>query len=102
MRVLVLVKDKFPIPFEQFPSLLDAFADWRERYRDSMESFEFFAGSSGGFGIMNVPDEEMLSRIMNEYPFLLFSEITVSPILDGDVALRQVREVMQQMMGEAS
>jgi hypothetical protein len=99
MRVLVLVKDKFPIPLEQFPSLLDAFVDWRERYRDSMESFEFFAGSSGGFGIINVPDEKTLSRAMTEYPFFLFSEITVHPILDGDVALRQVREVMQQMMG---
>lgn len=81
MRVLVLVD-------ERFPALLEAFADWRERYRDSMEAFEFFAGSSGGFGILNVPDEETLSRVMNEYPFSLFSKITVRPILDGDMALR--------------
>lgn len=102
MRVLVLVEDKFPIPPEQFPALLDAFAGWRERYRDSMESFEFFAGSSGGFGILNVSDEETLSRIMTEYPFSLFSEITVRPVLDGDVALRQLREIMQQMMDGSS
>ena len=102
MRVLVLVKDKYPTPPDQFPSMLDAFADWRERYRDSMETFEFFAGSSGGFGILNVPDEETLNRLMTEYPFFLFSEISVHPILDGDVALRQVREIMQQMMGGGS
>ena len=101
MRVLILVKDKFPIPPEQFPALLDAFADWRDRYRDSMESFEFFAGSSGGFAILNVPDERTLNRLMTEYPFFLFSEISVHPILDGDVALRQVRETIQQMLGEA-
>lgn len=102
MRVLVLVEERFPVPLEQFPALLEAFADWRARHRDSMEAFEFFAGSSGGFGILNVSDEEILSRIMTEYPFSLFSAITVRPILDGDVALRQLREVMQQMMGASS
>jgi hypothetical protein len=101
MRVLVTVKDKYPVPLDQFPAMLDGFVDWRERHRDSMESFEFFAGSSGGFGILNVPDEQTLSRIMTEYPFYLFSDIAVHPILEGDVALRQVREIMQQMTGGA-
>ncbi len=99
MRVMVLVEPKFAIPPEMFPVLLDGFAAWREQYRQSMESFEFFVGGGGGFGIINAPDEETLNRMMVEYPFTPFSEITVRPILDGDVALGQWREVMRQMMG---
>jgi hypothetical protein len=99
MRVMVLVEPKFFVPPEQFPMLLDGFADWRERHRASMESFEFFAGGGGGFGIVNVSDEATLNRMMVEYPFTPFSEITVRPILEGDEALDQWREVMRQMMG---
>jgi hypothetical protein len=99
MRALVLVEPRFPIPPEMFPGLLDAFADWRERHRQSMESFEFFAGGGGGFGIVNVPDELTLNRIMVEYPLALYNHITVRPVLDGDTALAQWREVMREMMG---
>jgi hypothetical protein len=82
------------------PGLLDAFADWRERHRQSMESFEFFAGGGGGFAVANVPDEVTLNRIMVEYPFTPYSHITVRPVLDGDTALAQWRERMREMMSE--
>ncbi len=39
--------------------------------------------------------------MMVEYPFAPFSQITVRPILDGDTALGQWREIMGQMMGGA-
>ena len=55
MRVFVLVEPKFFIPPEMFPTLLDGFAAWREAQRESMETFEFFAGGGGGFGILDVP-----------------------------------------------
>jgi hypothetical protein len=100
MRVLVLVEPRFPIPPEMFPVLLDGFAAWRERYRQSMESFEFFAGGGGGFGVINTPDEASLNRMMVEYPFTPFSEITVRPILDGNIALRQWRVVMSETTGD--
>jgi muconolactone delta-isomerase len=64
-----------------------------------MESFEFFAGGGGGFGIFNGPDEATLNRIMVQYPFFAYSEITVRPILDGDTALEQWREIMSEWMG---
>ena len=60
-----------------------------------MESFEFFAGGGGGgFGIFNGPDEATLNRIMVKYPFFAYSLITVRPLLDGDSALEQWREIM--------
>jgi hypothetical protein len=101
MRALVLVEPLFPIPPEMFPGLLDAFADWRERHRQSMESFEFFVGGGGGFGVVNVPDEVTLNRMMVEYPLTPYSDIKVRPVLDGDTALAQWREAMREMMGGA-
>ena len=102
MRTVVIVRPQFPVPPDQLPTLFDGFADWRERYRDSMESFEFFAGGGGGFGVFNVPDEATLNQIMVEYPLLPFSEVEVHPLVDGDTALDQWRQTLQQMMGDAS
>ena len=102
MRVFILVEPKFFVPPDMFPDLLEGFANWRERYKDRMESFEFFAGGGGGFGVLNVADEATLNQIMIEYPFTPFSELTSHPILDGDTALNQWRQVMQQMMGGPS
>ena len=99
MRVFVLVEPKFFVPPEMFPTLFDGFAAWREANRENMEAFEFFAGGGGGFGILNVPDEAALNRIMVRYPFTPFSKITVRPILDGDTALGQWREIMSEGMG---
>jgi hypothetical protein len=99
MRVFVLVEPKFFVPPEMFPTLLDGFAAWRDAHRESMEVFEFFAGGGGGFGILNVPDEATLNRIVVQYPFTPFSEITTRPILDGDTALGQWREILGEMMG---
>jgi len=97
MRAFVLVEPKFFTPPEVFPTLLDGFAAWREAHREHMESFEFFAGGGGGFGIFN-GDEATLNRMMFQYPFFPYSQITVRPILDGDAALGQWREIMSEMM----
>jgi hypothetical protein len=48
-----------------------------------------------------VPDEATLNRIMVEYPLTPYSELTVRPILDGDTALGQWREIMREMMDAA-
>ncbi len=52
-----------------------------------------------GFGVINGTDEATSNRMMVEYPFTLYSDIEIRPILDGDVALGQWREVMSQLMG---
>ena len=102
MRVMILVEDKYSVPPDQIPALLEGFAAWRECYRDRMESFEFFAGGGGGFGVVNMPDEAALHRMIVEYPLNPFIEITVRPVLEGDIALGQMQEVMRQMMSGAS
>jgi hypothetical protein len=102
MRVFVLVEPKFFASPEVFPTLMDGFAAWREANRERMEAFEFFAGAGGGFGIFNVADEAALNRIMVQYPLTPYSEITIRPILDGDTALGQWREIMSEVMGEGS
>ena len=46
-----------------------------------------------------MPDEATLNQMIVQYPFTPFSEITTRPILDGDTALRQWREILREMMG---
>jgi hypothetical protein len=98
MRVFVLVEPKFFAPPEVFPALIEGFLAWRDTNREHMESFEFFAGGGGGFGIFNGPDEATLNGIMVQNPFFAYSEITVRPILDGDTALGQWREILRDIM----
>ena len=101
MRVLVLDRgSKVPLQPEHFGPLLDAFADWRERYRSKMESFEWFI-SGGGFGVVDVADERELHQMMLEYPFAFSDEIEVHPIVDGDTALAATRETFAAMMSGA-
>jgi hypothetical protein len=69
--------------------------------KGSIGSCACFAGGGGGFGIFNVSDEATLNRIMVQYPLTPYSEVTIRPILDGDTALEQWREIMSEVMGEA-
>ena len=68
MRAMVITRPQSPPPLDLLPALFDGFAEWRERYRDRMESFEFFAGGGGGFGVVNVADEATLNQMMVENP----------------------------------
>jgi hypothetical protein len=101
MRFIAITRLISPVPPEQLPSIMERFAEWREQYRDHLQSFEFFAGSSGGFMVINVADEVMLNQLMAEYPFLNYLDIEVRPIIDGDTALAQWWQVMRQMLGDA-
>jgi hypothetical protein len=64
-----------------------------------LESFEFFAGGGGGFGVAHVPDEATLNQMMIEYPFTVFSDNEVRPVLDGDKGLARWQAAMQAMAG---
>ena len=97
MRFLIIVSNRFPIPPERLPELIEAFADWRERYKSFSETFEFFAGGGGGFGIVNVPDEATLHQSMTEYPFAMFQDLDIRAIIDGDQALAMWKEQIKAM-----
>jgi hypothetical protein len=72
------------------------FADWRERHRSKMESFEWFI-NGGGFGVVDVADESELYRMMLEFPFAFTDEIEVHPVANGDHALQTTREALAAM-----
>ena len=101
MRVALLVEPgAFPPPFDQMPMLLQGFADWRSRWREKMEVFEFFAGRPGGLGIVNAADERELSQMMFEFPLTPYSTIDVRPITPGDDALQRLTETMNNMLAQ--
>lgn len=97
MRVLLVARSKFPFPPEHLPALFQGFTAWRAQYKDRMEGFYFFAGENGGCGILNVPDEAFLNRMMLEWPLAPFSDVQMHPLVDGDVALQQWNEAIQSM-----
>jgi hypothetical protein len=101
MRFIAITRLSSPLSPEQLPSIMEHFAEWREQYRDYLELFESFAGSPGGFMVVNVPDEVMLNRLMAEYPFVGYVDIEVRPIIDGDTAFAQWWQVMRQMLGDS-
>src|SRR3954453_704298 len=101
MRFIAITRLISSVPPEQLPSLMERFADWREQYREHLESFEFFAGSTGGFMVINVPDEVMLNQLMVEYPLVAYLDIEVRPIIDGDTGLGQWWQVMRRMLGDS-
>lgn len=101
MRIFVMSVPKFPMPLEQMPAVVQGFVAWREKYRPVMESFETFAGTGGGYGVLNVPDESMLNQIMQEFPLGAFSEMSLRPVIDGDQALAQWQAMLQAMAGGA-
>jgi hypothetical protein len=101
MRFIAIARSISPLPPEQLLSMMERFAEWREQYRGHLQSFEFFAGSPGGFMVIDVPDEIVLNRLMAEYPFVGYVDIEVRPIIDGDTALAQWWQVMRQMLGDS-
>ncbi len=74
---------RFQPPLEQLPALWEQFAEWRERWRDKMEAFEFFADSNGGFAVVNVADETELQQMVIENPITQFDEIEVRAVVSG-------------------
>ena len=75
----------------------EQFTQWRDRWRERMESFEFFP-EGGGFAVVNVADEAELQRMTIEYPFSQHNELEVRPIIDGDASLETWRTVLEKRM----
>jgi muconolactone delta-isomerase len=100
MRFAVIVRLTSAIPPEQFPGIVERFAEWREEYKDRTEVFEFFVGGAGGLMIVDMPDEVELSRMMAEYPFTPYVEMDLRPIIDGDTGLSQWWQVMRRVLGD--
>jgi hypothetical protein len=94
MRFLVISTPKHKLPVEQLPGLLAAEREWYDRNREYLEEYGWFA-DKGGFGLVDVPDLETLSRINKEHPFFYNSETEIRAIVDADVAVQQVRTLLE-------
>jgi muconolactone delta-isomerase len=101
MRFVVITRLMSVVPPEQLPSIMERFAEWREQYKESTESFEFFAGGGGGFMVLNVSNEVELNQMMAEYPLIPYLEMDIRPIIDGDTGLDQWWQVMRKMLGDS-
>jgi hypothetical protein len=99
MRTLIVLKAG-PVapPFEMLPTLLQAFKEWRNRWRPKMETFEFFAGAIGGWVVLNTADEMELTQAMMEFPFGGYSSTEVIPTVNGDEALDRLIETVNTML----
>jgi hypothetical protein len=95
MRFLVISTPTFPAPLEELPGMLAAERQWYDRNREYLETYGWFA-DKGGFGLVDVPDLETLSRINKEHPFAYFAEIQIRAVVDADVAVQQLRELLEQ------
>jgi hypothetical protein len=95
MRFLVISIPKYPAPLEELPGMLAAEREWRDRNREHLEAYGWFA-DKGGFGLVDVPDLETLSRINKEHPFAHGAEIQIHAVVDADIAVQQVRTLLEQ------
>jgi len=95
MKFLVIQTPTYEVPIEQVPGMLAAERDWYDRNREYLDAYGWFV-EGGGFGIADVPDAETLSRVNSEHPFERASTTQIHVIVDADVAVRQVRELLEQ------
>ena len=100
MRALIVARQKTPPPMEMFPILVGGFHQWRDQYRDRMEHFSFFAGGSGGCGIVTVDNEMELHKLVATWPLTPFSDMQVEILVDGDEALQFLTELIQSQTAQ--
>lgn len=96
MHALVIGTPKHQIPPEMLPGMVEGALAWHERYRDRFEAFGTFIGG-GGFGVVNVADEQALNQMILELPFAFFSDMQVQPFVPGDAGLRQMQQALAAM-----
>ena len=75
--------------------LIDAMGAWRSKYAGKLEQVWGFAGIEGGGGIANVDSLEELDALMVEFPFRVFSDIEVIPLVDLDGHLQRSKQAVQ-------
>jgi hypothetical protein len=95
MRFLVISTPSYPVSLEELPSMLAAEREWYDRNREHLDAYGWFA-DRGGFGLVDVPDLETLSRINKEHPFAYSSDTQIHAVIDADVATQQIRTLLQE------
>ncbi len=97
MRFLVSGKNKYPMPPEIAPDVVDATIAWGKKYigNGKFEQLWGLAGMSEGGGVANVNSADELDAIMTEFPLGPFTEIEVHPLVDMVGSMERLKQVMQ-------
>ncbi len=97
MRFLITGKNKFPMPPEIAPALIDASIAWAKKYTGNgkLEQLWGLAGIAGGGGIVNVGSPDELDTVMTEFPLGPFTDIEVYSLTDFTGSLEKLKQVMQ-------
>jgi hypothetical protein len=102
MRFMVVIKPQFQLPEEKLPAMIEGFAAWWDRHRDTWESAGFFAHGNGGGGICNVESHAALHQMFLEWPFTPFSDIESFALIDMDEALGHWQGAIAAMVAAQS
>ncbi len=97
MRFLVTGKNKFPMPPEMVPALVDATIAWAKKYTGNgkLEQLWGVAGVAAGGGIANVNSADELDAIMTEFPLGPFTKIEVYPLTDLAGSMERLKKAIQ-------
>ena len=97
MRFLITGTNKFPLPPDIGPGLVDATIAWAKKYtaNGKFEQTWSVAGLPAGGMIVNVNSLEELDAISTEFPLGPFSEQEVYPLTDLVGSMERLKQVMQ-------
>ncbi len=97
MRFLITGKNKYLMPPEMGPGVVDATIAWAKKYTASgkIEQLWGLAGMSAGGGILNVNSADELDAIMTEFPLGPFTDIEVHPLVDMVGSMERFKQAMQ-------
>ncbi len=96
MRFLVAGKNKYPMPPEIGPGVVDATIAWAKKYiaNGKLEQLWGLAGMSAGGGIANVNSADELDAIMTEFPLGPFTELKIHALVDLVGSLEKLKQAM--------
>ncbi len=97
MRFLIAGKNKYQMPPEMAPAIVDATIAWAKKYTGNgkIEQLWGLAGMSAGGGIANVDSADELDAIMTEFPLGPFTDIEVHPMVDLAGSMEKLKQAMQ-------
>jgi muconolactone delta-isomerase len=97
MKFLVIAKNKYPLPPEAIPSLMDGAIAWKRKYEGKFEQIFAFAGMQAGGGITDVDSTEELDTIIAELPMAPFSDIEIYPLTDVEGVWQRSKQIAEAM-----
>ena len=97
MRYLIVARPRHFIPHDQLLTIIHGFTSWHHHYQPLLESTAFFAGGTGGYAVVDVPDVATLNEMSLEWPLTAYCDMEVHPLLDIETGLKQWETIIQAL-----